>query len=112
MTRLSHWALAAAMVAALSSSAFAAGWDGTWRGAWGGDAEQATSITVAGKRVVNYTYQGISYPVTPGSVRVTATRIIYEKQGVSVILIKTGVRTARATLHSGDANAIAELKLQ
>ncbi|THD44649.1 MAG: hypothetical protein E7774_09815 [Bradyrhizobium sp.] len=111
MTRLFHWAFSAAMIAALPSSALAAGWDGTWRGAWGGDAEQPTSITVAGNRVVSYTYQGISYPVPAGSVRVTATRITYEKQGVSVILTRTGGKTARATLHSGTNYTTAELKL-
>ena len=97
----------------MSSPALAAsGWDGTWGGAWGGDAEQPTTVTVAGNRVISYTYQGLSYPVPVGSVRVTATRIIYDKQGVSVILIKTGARTARATLHSGTNYTTAVLKLQ
>jgi hypothetical protein len=99
MTHPSRWLLAAVMIAAFSSSALAAsGWDGTWSGAWGGKAEQSTSVTVSGKRVVSYSYQGVSHQVTSGSV--TASKITYEDQGNSVTLTKTGEKTAHATLHT------------
>jgi hypothetical protein len=108
MSRLSLWLSAAVMITAFSSSAFAAsGWDGTWSGAWGGKAEQATEITVAGKKVVSYSYQGVSHPVTSSSV--TATKITYEDQGNSVTLTKTGESTAHAKLHTGSNDADAEL---
>jgi hypothetical protein len=112
MTRPFRWLLAAVMITAFSSSAFAAsGWDGTWSGAWGGKAEQATSVTVSGKRVVSYSYQGVSHPVA--SSNVTATKITNEDQGNSVTLTKTGEKTADATLHSqqGD-DATADLTRQ
>jgi hypothetical protein len=112
MTRPSRWVLAAVMITAFSSSALAAsGWDGTWSGAWGDKPEQATSVTVAGKRVVSYSYQGVSHPVA--SSNVTASKITYEDQGNSVTLTTTGEKTAHATLHSqqGD-DATAELTRQ
>jgi hypothetical protein len=107
----SRWLSTAVMVTAFSSSAFAAsGWDGTWSGAWGGKAEQATSVTVSGKQVVSYSYQGVSHPVT--SSNVTAAKITYEDQGNSVTLTKTGETTAHATLHSQSNDAAAELTRQ
>jgi hypothetical protein len=111
MTRPSLWLSAAVMITAFSSSAFAAsGWDGTWGGAWGGKTEQATSVTVSGKKVVSYSYQGVSHPVA--SSNVTATKITYEDQGNSVTLTKTGETTAHATLHSQSNDAAAELTRQ
>jgi hypothetical protein len=108
MTRPSRWLIAAVMTVAFSSSAFAAsGWDGTWGGAWGGKPEQATTITVSGKKVVSYSYQGVSHPVA--SSNVTATKITYEDQGSSITLTKTGESTAHATLHAGSNDADAEL---
>jgi hypothetical protein len=108
MTRPSRLLLAAVMTI-VSSSAFAAsGWDGTWSGAWGGKTDQATTITVSGKKVVSYSYQGVSHPVT--SSNVTATKITYEDQGNSVTITKTGESTAHAALHSGSNDADAELR--
>jgi hypothetical protein len=111
MTRPFRWIFAAAIFATLSSSALAAsGWNGTWAGAWGGSAQQATSITVSGNRVVSYSYQGVSHPVAASVV--TPTKITYEDEGNSVTMTRTGEKTAHATLHSGNNNATAELTLQ
>jgi len=113
MTRSSLWLLAAAMITAFSSGALAgstAGWDGTWRGAWGGKASEATSVTVAGKRVVSYEYQGVSHPVANSNV--TPAKITYEDQGNTVTLIKKGDSTAFAALHSDQGDATAELTRQ
>ena len=73
--------------ASAGHAASAGSWDGTWSGAWGGRESEATSVTVAGKRVVSYTYQGVSHPVT--SSKVTAAKITYEDQGVTVTLTRT-----------------------
>jgi hypothetical protein len=111
MTYFSSWVSAAAITLAFSSSSFAAsGWDGTWSGAWGGKPEQATTITVSGKKVVSYSYQGVSHPVANSNV--TATKITYEDQGNSVTVSKTGEKTAHATLHAGSNDADAELTRQ
>jgi hypothetical protein len=80
-------------------------WDGTWSGAWGGS--QPTTITIAGNRVVSYTYQGASTPVT--SSRVTATRVSYAGNGTTVTLVRTGNATASATLHSQQGEGTAQL---
>jgi hypothetical protein len=107
MKRTSSWLIAAASIVALSSAALAAlpGWDGTWSGAWGGDANQATSVTVAGNRVVSYTYQGVSHPVA--SSNVTAGTITYQDQGNSVTLTKRNETTANVTMHGQyDATAV------
>jgi len=79
-------------------------WTGTWSGAWGG--KDPTSITIAGKRVVSYEYQGASTPVTRS--KVSPKRVIYGSNGVTVTLTRTGGTTAFATLHSsqGDATAV------
>jgi hypothetical protein len=82
-------------------------WDGTWSGAWGGKDSEATSVTVAGKRVVSYTYQGVSHPVS--SSKVTPAKITYEDQGVTVTLTRTSDKTAAATLHSDQGDGTAEL---
>jgi hypothetical protein len=111
MTCFSSLLSAAAITLAFSSSSFAAsGWDGTWSGAWGGKPEQATTITVSGKKVVSYSYQGVSHPVATSNV--TATKITYEDQGNSVSVTKTGEKTAHATLHAGSNDADAELTRQ
>ncbi|THD45467.1 MAG: hypothetical protein E7774_08005 [Bradyrhizobium sp.] len=110
MTRHFRWVLAAAIFATMSSSALASGWNGTWSGEWGGNAQQATSVTVAGNRVVSYSYQGVSHPVAASVV--TATKITYEDEGNNVTLTRTGEKTAHATLHSGNNDATAELTLQ
>jgi hypothetical protein len=98
----------------LAGSAQAAGpngsWDGTWAGAWGGKQEQQTSITIAGKRVVSYEYQGVSHPVS--SSKVSPTKIVYDDQGVTVTLTRTGNTTASAALHSDQGDATAELTRQ
>ena len=109
MNRPSSLLLAAALVAAFSSSAMAVsrrGWDGTWSGLWGGKATETTSVTVAGDRVLSYTYQGVSHPVA--SSNVTARKITYEDQGNTVTLIRKSETTAFAALHSsqGDATAV------
>jgi hypothetical protein len=93
-----------------AQAASAGSWDGTWSGAWGGRDSEATSITVAGKRVVNYTYQGVSHPVA--SSKVTPAKITYEDQGVTVTLTRTGDKTASATLHSDQGDGTAELTRQ
>src|ERR1700733_4245027 len=111
MIRCANWFFAVAMAIAFSSSAFAAsGWDGTWSGAWGGKPEQTTTVTVSGKQVVSFSYQGVSHPVASSTV--TAKKITYEDQGNSVTLTKTGEKSAHATLHSQSNDATAELKLQ
>lgn len=102
--------LAAALFAASSSAALAAmpsGWDGTWSGAWGGDPSQATSITIAGNRVVSYTYQGMSHPV-PGPSNVTPAMITYQVDGNTVRLIKRSDTTLNAALYTpmGDGTAV------
>ena len=110
MTRYSLWPLAAAMAIAFSSAPLAAsatGWDGTWRGAWGGRSMEATSVTVAGKRVVSYEYQGVSHPVANS--KLTAAGITYEDQGNAVTLTRTSRTTAHAALHSQQGDATAEL---
>jgi hypothetical protein len=88
----------------------AGSWDGTWSGAWGGRDSEATSVTVAGKRVVSYTYQGVSHPVS--SSKVTPAKITYEDQGVTVTLTRTSEKTAAATLHSDQGDGTAELTRQ
>src|ERR1700759_2495928 len=77
MTRSFVWLSTAAITLAFSSStSFAAsGWDRTWSGAWGGKEEQAATITVSGKKVVSYSFQGLSHPVA--SSNVTDNRITY-----------------------------------
>lgn len=112
MTRRSVWLVAVAMTIAFSGSALAAsGWDGTWSGAWGGKPEQATSVTVSGKKVVSYSYQGVSHPVETSNV--TASKITYEDKGNIVTLTKSGEKTAHATLHTQDGqDASAELTRQ
>ena len=111
MKRPSRWLLAAVMIAAFSSGALAASsWDGTWSGAWGGKTEQVTSVTVAGKRVVSYSYQGVSHPVAKSNV--TSTKITYQDQGNTVTIIKKSDSTASASLHSEQHDATAELTRQ
>ena len=111
MIRPFLWLSVAVVTIAFSSSAFAAsGWDGTWSGAWGGKTEQATTVTVSGKKVVSYSYQGVSHPVA--SSHVTETKITYQDQGNSVTLTKTGEKSAHATLHSDSNDATAELMRQ
>lgn len=105
--------LATVLVVASFSAAPAAttGWDGTWSGAWGGDASQSTSVTVAGNRVVSFTYQGMSHPVA--SSNVTANRITYQDQGNTVTLTKRSETTANAALHTQEgSNATAVLTRQ
>jgi hypothetical protein len=113
MARISRWLLIAAIMSFISSTAFAAsktGWDGTWAGAWGGKESESTSVTVAGKRVVSYTYQGQSHPVSTSNV--TSSKIVYEDQGITVTLIKKNETTASASLHSDQGDATAELTRQ
>jgi hypothetical protein len=83
------------------------GWDGTWSGAWGGKATEATSITIAGQRVVSYEYQGVSHPVANS--KVTPAKITYEDQGNTVTLIRKSETTASAALHSDQGDGTAEL---
>jgi hypothetical protein len=83
-------------------------WDGTWSGAWGGS--NPTSITIAGKRVVSYVYQGMTTPVVRS--HVTPTKVVYGDNGVTVTLIRTGKTTASASLHSQQGDATAQLTKQ
>ncbi|MFZ1962079.1 MAG: hypothetical protein WAU78_01175 [Roseiarcus sp.] len=83
-------------------------WDGTWSGSWGG--KNPTSITIAGKRVVSYEYQGVSTPVAKS--KVTPKRVTYISNGTAVTLKKTGNTTAFATLHSSQGDATAKLTKQ
>lgn len=85
-------------------------WDGTWSGHWGGSAQQATSITIANNKVVSYTYQGASTPVSTSTV--TPTRVSYESNGVRVVLTRAGSRTANASLHSSHGEGTAKLTRQ
>jgi hypothetical protein len=110
MKRTSSWLLAAVLIVASSSASLAAsltGWDGTWSGAWGGDPNQATSVTVAGNRVVSFSYQGYPHPVA--SSNVTATTITYQDQGNFVTLTKVSETTANAAMHSQGYDATAVL---
>jgi hypothetical protein len=99
-------AIPLSLLLASSAQAASGSWDGTWAGAWGGKQTEATSITIAGKRVVSYEYQGVSHPVKNS--KVTPTRIDYDDEGVTVVLTKTSNTTAAAKLHSdqGDAEAV------
>jgi hypothetical protein len=83
-------------------------WDGTWSGSWGG--RNPTSITIAGKRVVSYEYQGVSTAVARS--KVTPKRVTYISNGTTVTLAKTNKTTALATLHSSQGDATAELTKQ
>ena len=83
-------------------------WDGTWSGAWGGNLP--TSITIVGMRVVSYTYQGASTPVTKS--RITANKVTYEGSGSTVTMTRTGKNTAAATLHSQQGDGTAQLTRQ
>jgi hypothetical protein len=83
-------------------------WEGTWSGAWGGN--QPTSVTISGNRVVSYTYQGASTPVTVS--KVTPSRVTYQGNGSTVTLIRTGNTTASATLHSQQGEGTAQLTRQ
>ena len=85
-------------------------WDGTWSGHWGGSAAQATSITIANNKVVSYTYQSASTPISASTV--TPTKVSYESNGVRVVLTRTGGKTANASLHSSHGNATARLTRQ
>ena len=91
-----------------SHSSSHSSWDGTWSGAWGGN--QATSITIEGMRVVSYTYQGASTPVTKS--RITANKVTYEGTGSTVTMTRTGKNTAAATLHSQQGDGTAQLTRQ
>jgi hypothetical protein len=96
------------LIVASSSAALAAsGWDGTWSGAWGNDPNQATSVTVAGDKVVSFSYQGYPHPVA--SSNVTATTITYQDQGNFVTLTKVNATTANAAMHSQGYDATAVL---
>jgi hypothetical protein len=102
--------IAASLIAAVSPAAMAApksGWNGTWGGAWGGKASEATSVTLSGDKVVSYTYQGTSTPVTMSTV--TAKSVSYGDNGTVVVLTKTGKNTAFATLHTIQGDATAQL---
>jgi hypothetical protein len=83
-------------------------WSGTWSGSWGGS--QPTSITIEGTRVVSYTYQGASTPVTKS--HVTAKVVTYEGQGTTVTMTRTGATTASAKLHSQQGDGTAQLTKQ
>jgi hypothetical protein len=85
-------------------------WDGTWSGAWGGSESQATSVTIAGNRVVSYEYQGVSTPVAKSVV--TPTRVTYGEEGTVVTLTRTSNTTALATIHSSQGEATAKLTKQ
>lgn len=101
--------LATVLVVASSAAAPAAmtGWNGTWSGAWGGNAGQSTSVTVAGNRVVSYTYQGVSHPVASSTV--TADSVRYQDQGNTVILTKRSATTANAALYTPQGTGTAVL---
>jgi hypothetical protein len=113
MIRPSHFMIAALLFTASTPSLAASkgGWEGTWAGSWGGKETESTSVTVEGKKVVSYTYQGASHPVSTSNV--TPSKITYEDQGNTVTLTKTGEQTAHATLHTQDSHdATAELTRQ
>jgi hypothetical protein len=105
MKRTFSWLLATALMVATSSAALAAsGWDGTWSGAWGGDPSQATSVTVAGNRVLSYTYQGVLHPmasnVTASQITYQERQITYQDQGSTVTFTKRSETTAEAALRT------------
>jgi hypothetical protein len=80
-------------------------WNGTWSGKWGG--QEPTSITIANNKVVSYQYQGVTTPVA--SSNVTPRTVTYGNNGVTVVLTRTGAKTASASLHSLQGDATAEL---
>ena len=80
-------------------------WDGKWSGSWGG--RDPTSITIAGKQVVSYEYQGVSTAVAESTV--TPNRVTYISNGTTVTLTRTDKTTAFAKLHSSQGDATAEL---
>jgi hypothetical protein len=113
MIRPSNTIFAALLFAVSSSAALPAskeGWTGTWAGAWGGKESESTSVTVEGKKVVSYTYQGTAHPVAASNV--TPSKIVYEDQGITVTLIKKSETTASASLHSDQGDATATLTRQ
>jgi len=113
MQRPVRWLLTALIMSVLCAPASAAsrsGWDGTWSGVWGGKASETTSITVAGDRVVSYSYKGVSHPVA--SSNVSPKQITYEDQGNTVTLTKKSETTADAALHGQEGDATAELTRQ
>jgi hypothetical protein len=83
-------------------------WNGTWSGKWGG--QEATAITIANNKVVSYQYQGVTTPVANSNV--TRTTVTYGDNGVTVVLTRTGAKTASASLHSPQGDATAELTRQ
>jgi hypothetical protein len=90
--------------ASSSQAAPKSAWDGTWSGSWGGQA--ATSVTIAGNRVVRYEYKGAPAPV--GKSKVTPTTVTFGPKDFTVTITKTGDTTASAQYHSavnGDAAA-------
>lgn len=110
MKRLYSLLFVALLVGGSSSAALSqmqTGWDGIWSGAWGGDANQSTSVTVAGNRVVGYTYQGMPHPVA--SSNVTANSITYQDNGNTFTMIRTSQTTANATLQTPQGNGTAVL---
>jgi len=105
MQRPVRWLLTALIMSVLCAPASAAsrsGWDGTW--------SETTSITVAGDRVVSYSYKGVSHPVA--SSNVSPKQITYEDQGNTVTLTKKSETTADAALHGQEGDATAELTRQ
>ena len=61
------------------------------------------SITIARNKVVSFEYQGVSTPVT--SSKVTAKKVTYGENGVTIVLTRTGKTTGFATLHSSQGDA-------
>lgn len=85
-------------------------WDGTWTGNWGGQESEATSVTIVNNNVVRFEYHGASSPVSASAV--TPTTVSYDYNGVSVIMRRTSVRTAKASLHSPMGDTTAQLTRQ
>ena len=83
-------------------------WDGRWSGAWGGN--DPTAINIHGGRVVSYEYGGSTSPVH--SSRVTATRVSYGENNISVTMTRTGANTAHATIKTSQGNGTADMTRQ
>src|SRR4051812_14687251 len=92
------------MLFAETSFAGSGSWDGTWSGAWGGSA--STSVTIKGKRVVSYTYQGQPVPITHSQV---GAGVSFGSATYTVTIVKNDQNTASADYKGANGTSSALL---
>jgi hypothetical protein len=100
-------ALAIIITADSSGAAPKFSWDGTWNGAWGGTA--STSITVAGNKVVRYTYKGNPVPV--GASKVSGNTVSFGTT-YKVTMTRISDTSASAQYHGPQGDAAGDLTKQ